>query len=211
MKKIAITLLALWACSSIAEPDKTTIFNNGSTEVNLLSDYEAGTRFHERGDMRMAMTMFQQGADKGDARAMFALGTHHYFGEGVPKDYARARALFEQADAKGHRESSYILSLMHGRGEGVPADDQKAVAYLQSAARGCVRQAAEQLAQMHYQGQVFPQDKLRGIAWLSIAADLPDADTKQTVRDIQDALGAKERAVVQQIETEERAQMTCPT
>ncbi len=91
-------------------------------QISLKSDYEAGVRIHETGNIRMAVTCFEQGVAKDDAKSMFALGTYYRFDEGVSKDFAKARELFQQASTRGSPEANAMLGIIYREGQGVPID-----------------------------------------------------------------------------------------
>jgi TPR repeat protein len=180
-------------------------------DVNILSDFEGGTRAHAGGNLEMAIILFRQGSEKGDPKSMFALGTYYYLGEGLAKDFNEARKLFETAADKGHAESAFMLSLIHGRGEGVIADKKVALGYLQKAAYGCVGHAQNQLAQMYYEGTELAKDELNGIAWLVLSSDDAEPGTKATARQIKANLKPENQKRVTELEKQHRAAMKCST
>ena len=170
----ALALLLLAAPVAAAAQDaaqSTTIYKDGDVEVNQLSDFEAGTRMYQAGNIDMAVTLFRQGAEKKDPQASFALGTHYYFGEGVAQDFAKAKELFDFAGAHGSMESLFFLSLMYERGEGVPVDPAKAFDYALRSARGCVAPAQSSVAGLYLEGKGVAKDPVEAKAWLSIAAE----------------------------------------
>ena len=60
------------------------------------------------------------------------LGALYYDGEGVPKDYDKAREILEKVDWN-NREAFYCLGVIYGQGLGVQEDIAKGVEYLQKA------------------------------------------------------------------------------
>lgn len=209
--KMLLVIALLLSTSLAAQNEKTPIYSGNGVEVNMLSNYESGTRLHAAGNIPMAITMFKQGAEKGEPKSIFALGTYYYFGEGVEQDLVQARELFLKASAQGHAESTFMLSLIYGRGEGVAADQKIAMTYLQTAARACVSQAQNQLAQMYYEGYVVEKDPMKGIAWLALAAEHDGEETRETVKQIKADLSPKDLARVEELETQHRSTLTCAT
>ncbi|MBQ7682607.1 MAG: toll/interleukin-1 receptor domain-containing protein, partial [Oscillibacter sp.] len=69
-----------------------------------------------------------------DAETLYQMGDKYYFGNGVEKDYAKAREYYEQAAAKGHAEALFSLGVLYRKGQGVAQDYAKA--------RECFEQAA---------------------------------------------------------------------
>ncbi len=57
------------------------------------------------------------GAARGEAEALYLLGTCFYQGLGVPQSYERAAKLFQQAAAKGHAGAQYNLGCLHRDGQ----------------------------------------------------------------------------------------------
>jgi TPR repeat protein len=197
-KLIATTLLAISLVSEAAFAGG--MFGEGEdsgVKINDLSNYESGTRLHEAGNIPMAIIMFQQGADAGDPKSEFALGTYYYFGEGVKKDLERARKLFESSDSKDNAESAYMLALMYRRGESVAKDDVASQKYLIKAAHACIEPAQSDLSKAYYEGIGVQKDELEGIAWLYLAAEQNDQETQDTVAQILDRLSKPDREFVE--------------
>ena len=74
---------------------------------------KAAAQGHEAAQANLGLILFQNGsriaalpwirkaADRGDMRAQYVLGTLHFNGDGVPKDWPRAYALMSSAAAQG--------------------------------------------------------------------------------------------------------------
>lgn len=144
--------------------------NPPKTEIRIKSDYEAGVSMHERGNIKMAITFFEQGVEKGDPRSMFALASYYHFGDEVERDYTKARELLERSSAIGSAESDAMLGIIYREGQGVESNKQRAVSYLKKADYACSDQAQEILAQMLYDGEGVQQNRVEALAFLHIAA-----------------------------------------
>jgi TPR repeat protein len=212
MKVLGLILLSVFSLGTAsAEEDVTNIAKTDGIEINVLSDFEAGSRRAMAGDHKMARVMFEQGAKKGDARCMFGLGTQSYFGEGTKRDFKEARKWLEMSMDKGYAPSAFVLAIMYQRGQGVDANPGKSLELLQFAANRCVAQAQTELATRLHDGDGMPENKLDAIAWLSIAASDEDTDddTRATAKDVLASLNDDERAQVAKFEADHRAQFSC--
>ena len=212
MKIFPLALLSLFfLTTAFAEEDVKTLARTDGIELNVLSDYEAGSRRAMAGDHKMAMVFFEQGAKKGDARCMFGLGTQHYLGEGTKQDFKEARKWLEMSLEKGYAPSAFVLAMMYQRGEGVDANLTKSSELLQFAANRCVMHAQSELANRLYEGNGLPQNKLDAIAWLSISSTHADSDdeARATAKQVLASLSEVERAQVVRLEVDHRAGFSC--
>ena len=91
--------------------------------------YAASTVMYRRGDVLEAIKFRNVAAKLGNARAMYLLGCHFDFGDGLPMDKSKARAWFDRAAKAGYipnghkdlksgylRERKQLLSLRHKDG-----------------------------------------------------------------------------------------------
>jgi TPR repeat protein len=160
-------LLAALLCVAFLSSSPASL---AQIQLRIKSDYEAGVGMHERGNIKMAITFFEQGTAKGDPKSMFALGSHYHFGEGVSKDLPKARELFERASAVGLADADAMLGIIYREGQGVNKDSGRAIAYLKKASNSCSDSAQEFLAQMLYEGEGIEKDRVEALAYLYLAA-----------------------------------------
>jgi len=80
------------------------------------------------------LTVLQQAADKGDAKAQYTLGEMYLLGRGVRPDYANAFILFGKSADQGNAQAQAALGEMYVRSLEVPADIQKGCRLLHEAA-----------------------------------------------------------------------------
>lgn len=177
--------------------------------LRIKSDYEAGVAQHERGDIKMAIVFFEQGAEKGDPKSIFALGTYYYFGEGVVKDYAKAKSLFESSSEKGETGADTMLGLMYLKGEGVSPDIGRAKEYFSKASYSCDATAQNQLAHLLYSGEAGSSNKAEALAWLYIAAPNND-DAASGVSHVEKLSSAEEVKAAMSRKVELEAKLVCP-
>jgi TPR repeat protein len=64
--------------------------------------YAASTVMYRRGDVLEAIKFRNVAAKLGSARAMYLLGCHFDFGDGLPMDKSKAHAWFERAAKAGY-------------------------------------------------------------------------------------------------------------
>ncbi len=181
----AVLLFTLTAASATAGND---------IQIRVKSDYESGVQMAERGDLNMALTFFGQGAEKGDAKSLFALGTYYHSGQGVEKDLPKALALFERASAAGLPAARAMLGIIYREGQGVTKDAARAISYFKQASEGCSDIAQEKLAQMLYAGEGIAQDRIEALAYLYVAANSQEnPDAVAGVRHVERELSEAQR------------------
>jgi len=76
-----------------------------------------------------AADWYRAAAEQGDADGIAGLAAMYAKGEGVPRDYAKARALFEQAAEAGHAASIRVLIASYEKGGLGVAPDAQRLAY----------------------------------------------------------------------------------
>lgn len=86
------------------------------------ADFQAGMEAYNRGDFKTALREWQPLAEQGDARAQFSFGLLYENGDGVPRDYTKARQWYEKAAAQGDAKAQLYLGLQSSFGQGVPMD-----------------------------------------------------------------------------------------
>ncbi len=79
-----------------------------------------------RGDFPSAVPIFARLAALGHPVAEWLMGNVYFFGQGLPKDYAKAHAMFEAAADQGYFAAFAPTAQMYLQGLGVPADPSKA-------------------------------------------------------------------------------------
>ena len=90
--------------------------------VLAWADFQAGKDAYDRGDYATALNEWRPLAEQGDPRAQFRLGSLYENGEGVPRDFAKARLWYEKAAAQGEAKAQFYLGIQSAYGEGGPLD-----------------------------------------------------------------------------------------
>ena len=86
------------------------------------ADYQAGMDAYNRGDFATALREWRPLAEQGDAKAQFSFGLLYENGDGVPRDYTKARQWYEKAAAQGDAKAQLYLGMQSSFGQGVPMD-----------------------------------------------------------------------------------------
>lgn len=139
-----------------------------------------------RTDLRKAVEWFTKAGDKGNAGALFEVGSMHITGEnGIKKDLNMAKEKLMLAAEKGNADAQLLLAAMYKSGVGVTQDEKESLK-LYSNAIGTLNKFAEQkdadaqrkLALIYSEGRGVIQDKnkakelrLKAIENYTIAAE----------------------------------------
>jgi TPR repeat protein len=86
------------------------------------ADYQAGMDAYGRADYAAALRELRPLAEQGDPGAQFYLGLLHENGDGVPRDFVKARQWYEKAAAQGEAKAQFYLGMQSAYGEGGPMD-----------------------------------------------------------------------------------------
>jgi TPR repeat protein len=78
------------------------------------------------GNFPQAVPAFARLAELGHPVAEWLMGNIYFFGQGIPKDYAKAHAMFEASAQQGYFAAFAPTAQMYVQGLGVPADPAKA-------------------------------------------------------------------------------------
>jgi len=90
--------------------------------VPAWADYQAGMDAYGRGDYAAALRELRPLAEQGDPGAQFYLGLLYENGDGVPRDFVKARQWYEKAAAQGEAKAQFYLGMQSAYGEGGPMD-----------------------------------------------------------------------------------------
>lgn len=81
---------------------------------------------YTKGRFPQAVPVFARLAELGHPVAQWLMGNIYFFGQGIPKDYAKAHAMFEAAAQQGYFAAFAPTAQMYVQGLGVPAEPAKA-------------------------------------------------------------------------------------
>ncbi|MBF8270597.1 MAG: hypothetical protein HW386_2306, partial [Gammaproteobacteria bacterium] len=95
--------------------------------ATVLSDtFKEGGDAYKQRDYVTAAAKFKEVADKGDHRAMYALGSMYAGGTGVKQDYQEAFKWFSAAAKYGRPDAQYKIGLIYELGVGVKQNYRQA-------------------------------------------------------------------------------------
>ena len=124
MKPITILMIFIgclagsgWA--SAGSPSPTPQAKTANSSASL---FQSAVSAYERKNYPVALKIFTELAEQGDADAQFNLGGMYRRGEGVSKDMAQAAAWYRKAAEQGDAKAQFNLGVMYYNGEGVPKD-----------------------------------------------------------------------------------------
>jgi len=131
-----------------------------------------GMSAYRNGDYVNAVKMFRDGAENGDPRAMYAVGSMYAGGTGVEQDFREAYQWLNKAAKYNRWDAQYKTGLMHYMGMGVPQNYKKAALVYRALAekeKG-YPPAQYRLGLLYVTGHGVKQDNVQAYAWLVIAA-----------------------------------------
>ncbi|HIF51758.1 MAG TPA: sel1 repeat family protein [Thiotrichaceae bacterium] len=133
------------------------------------ADFKEGGYAYIDGDYETAANEFIPLAERGDHRAMYALGSMYAAGHGVEKDLKKSFELFSEAAKYGRADAMYKLGLMYEQGQGVKENQKKAIRYYQKSAKKGYPLAQYRFGLMYEKGLGAQQNLINAYAWLVIA------------------------------------------
>jgi len=112
-----------------------------------------GVEQYNKGEWDGAFKKFQPLAENGDHAAQNNLGIMYFYGQGVPKDEAKAFEWFNKAAERGNASAQGALFSMYYEGMGVKKDRTKAEVWLRKAAAQDLPLAQKKLQELFGDGK----------------------------------------------------------
>ncbi len=137
--------------------------------VFAYADFKDGGDAYLKGDYETAAKEFIPLAERGDHRAMYALGSMYSDGQGVEKNLKKSFELFSEAAKNGRADAMYKLGLMYEKGMGLKQNPKKAVRYYQKSAKKGYPLSQYRFGLMYEKGLAVKQNPINAYAWLVIA------------------------------------------
>lgn len=109
-------------------------------------------------------------AERGDAKAQYALGRSYFVGRGVAKDLVEAAAWFRKSAEQGCADAQVALGTCYEEGTGVEQDAVQAAAWYRKSAKQGEPNAGFRLAKCYEEGRGVEQDLAKAVAWYRKAA-----------------------------------------
>ncbi|MBK9656938.1 MAG: sel1 repeat family protein [Rhodanobacteraceae bacterium] len=145
-----------------------------------IGEQRVGFRFDPRAARHKMVSEFER--KRADPAPIFLEGLRHFRGDGVPRDYQRARELWEQAAVcgGGHAQALNNLGVIYEQGLGVAVDEQRQFAYYSAAAMHGLALGQLNLGRWH----VAQGDVNAALPYLRQAAAAGEADAADLLRQI---------------------------
>jgi len=163
--KNAIVMLMIFAIVSVAHADS----------------YIDGTEAYKSGDYQKAYSLFNDGAQKGNADSQWMLAVMYYEGKGVPQDYQETFKWCHLAAEQGNVKAQSLLGVLYANGLGVQQDDQEAFKWMLLAAGNGDVGSQSSLGLMYVQGRGVEKSYENAYAWWLIAAGNGDAEAQDNL------------------------------
>ena len=93
-------------------PRAEELFRKAATQGHVDAGDQYGLLLFQTGRRREALPWLEGAADHGEERAQYVLGTAHYNGDFVPKDWITAYALMSSAAGQGLLQAKSSLAMM---------------------------------------------------------------------------------------------------
>ena len=110
-------------------------------------------------------------AEAGDAKAQCALGSFHYFGDGVAKDEKEAVKWYAKAAEQGDPEAQCNLGFCYANGRGVIKDYKEAVKWWTKSAEQGHAKAQFNLGMSYNLGEGVTKDYKEAVKWWTKSAE----------------------------------------
>jgi len=134
-----------------------------------------GEKERKEKETKMAYQEMIGKAESGDINAQYNLGTKYRKGDGVTKDYIKAKEWYAKAAEQGHSESQFELGYFHFDSENY----SEAVKWFTKAAEQGHSDSQNYLGYMYSLGQgVVPQDYSESAKWYTKAAEQGHAEAQ---------------------------------
>lgn len=150
----------------------------GATEGALLGASPAKEETLNPGE---AFSQATANAEKGDARAMLALGSFYEQGVGTPRNYTKALYWYQKAADAGLAEGWYNVGVAYEIGMGNAGDMKKAVSAFRKAADMSQARALRKLAALYFEGESVSRDYGKAVEYLAAAAAKGDTDAANSL------------------------------
>jgi TPR repeat protein len=128
--------------------------------------------------IRLPVSWYRKAALRGHAEAQNNLGGMHYFGHGVPQDYAVASSWYRKEAMQGNAEAQNSLGNFYINSLGVPPDYAAAVSWYRKAAEQGFPDAQHNLGVVYTKGWGVPQDYAAAVSWYRKAATQGNAEAQ---------------------------------
>ncbi len=131
---------------AVATPSTSSASTTFTSSAQL---YQQALLFLNNNELKQAVPLLQQAAEKGSAEAQYQLALLYAGGRGVKQSPQLAGKWLQSSAEQGFAEAQYQLGVMYAEGKGVPEDPSMALQWLKAAAPS-LPAAAERLKQLQH-------------------------------------------------------------
>ena len=144
----------------------------GYAQTAGQEEFEKGRTADFAKNYTEAKEWYQKGAEKGNAEALFGMGTIYYYAKGLAeRNYPEAAIWFTKAAEKGHTDAMYNLGLMKYVGLGCIINYTEAATWFTKAYQLNNTNATYGLGTLYLDGKGVEKDEKKAKELLKIAAD----------------------------------------
>ena len=118
---------------------------------------------------------YLQRANMGDAEAQYSLGVFYEEGNGVERDYVKARYWYKRAAENGNIKAQTAIGFIYEKGNGVEKNYAEAIYWYKKAAEQGDVKIQTYLGCLYYMGQGIDKDYSQAALWFKKAAEQGDA------------------------------------
>lgn len=167
--RLAVTLLIMAVFMTVSARPADSDSIDETRMMKLAYQYRYGVM--REVNPKKSAAIYMQLAKRGNVKAMNQLGLMLLNGDGVDKDFRRARHLFSIAAKGGDNDAKCNLALMYQKGMGVPVDNRKALALYMSAANAGSARGYYGAGYHYYKGLGVNQDYTKTVDLLEKGAE----------------------------------------
>lgn len=138
---------------------------------NRRAIYQYGRALDASGDFAGALKQYERADAMGSLIASIGLGILHRDGDGMPKDFNKARAAFERAANGGLATGYFFLGHFHDKGFDGKPDYAKAMEFYELAGKAGDSDGWNNIGLMHELGTGVPKSDQEALRYYGMAAD----------------------------------------
>ncbi len=135
--------------------DAISVGKRKTASEETASISKKGMKLYYKNKFHEALKCFDRMAVKGDSTSLLMLGVMNYKGQGVKKDYIKAKEYFLKAAKLNNRYAVRYLGMIYFYGKGVKIDYPKSIEYFEKAGKMGDAYSYYRLGKMHHDGTGF--------------------------------------------------------
>lgn len=179
-KRYTLIIISLMSSSAFANTHAPKVVTKpeASTNVEVQHDDVVSVQLDKKsaenvkigGALQKHLERLEWAASNGDDSAEYNLGVLYGNGDGVPRDFEKARNWFEKAAKQGNAQAQYNLGIIYSQGLGVVKDTTLAEKWLDKAGAGATAVEQYSLGVMYIEGTSIPKNLVKARQWFEKSA-----------------------------------------